>query len=132
MSRIGWLAVVGLLALGSAACGGEEKDVYELYVPFLSRSGDLPIESGAPVRVDGEEVGEVAAIEEIDESERIGPPPHGTHMTMLRIEDEQAAPLPRDCAFGIESGGVEISRGHTSSKFRDGDIVDVKQTRVVP
>jgi hypothetical protein len=125
--------LLGLCLVALASCGGgEEKDTYVIRVPFISRSGDLPLEKGAPVRIDGKEVGEVAGVGEIGEAEKLGPPPHGTHMTVLSIEDEKAAPLPIDCAFKIESGAVEIKGGHSSETHPEGAIVTVKVTYPVP
>ena len=105
-------------ALALAACGGsEDENAYEVGVMFKSTK-PLPLEDGAPVRIDGKEVGRAATAGD--------GPVAGTQLVILRI-DEGAAPLPFDSAFRIRDGAVEVKPGR-SRAAREGTYFSYKQT----
>jgi ABC-type transporter Mla subunit MlaD len=110
LRSFGTLLACAALALG--ACGGSDEDAWVVKATFFSGE-DLPLGEGDPVRINGEEVGEVGAIED---------GPRRTKLVELRIEDEESAPLSLDTSFRIRSGGVEVKPGTSLRKAAEGDI----------
>ena len=106
-----------------AACGGSgDEDAYTVGVTFPTTK-ELPLEEGDPVRVEGEEVGEVASIEDGRlRSQTVG----------LRIEDRDVVPLPLDSTFRIGPGVLEVDPGRSRSTAREGDIFPGANTYPVP
>lgn len=118
------LIVPILCVLALASCGGgDEKPAYVVRVGFVS-DGALPIESGAPVKVEGgDEIGEVGPIE---------PGPQRTQVTTLLIDDEQVAPLRIDTTARVRSGAVELRPGRHGTPIPDGGVIPTGNTYPVP